>query len=58
MRAKVVHQIQKLAYGPDGAPRARKYYHNPRVRGTIIADALRRKYQGLKRAFKQGDFTL
>jgi hypothetical protein len=58
MRAKVVRQIRKLAYGPDGAPRDRRYYHHPRGPGTIIADDRCQRYQRLKTAYQAGKFTL
>jgi hypothetical protein len=58
MRAKVVRQIRRLAYGKGHHPGQVQCFDHPKIPCMIIADEPRRRYQSLKRAFKQGKFTL
>lgn len=57
MRAKVARRLRKSVYG-DFSLRARKYYHHPKIPGTIITDRRRQEYQRVKKAYKQGLFIL
>ena len=57
MRATVAKRFRKSCYG-DLSLRTRQHFHNPKIRGTVIADPRRQSYQELKRAYKRGEVRL
>lgn len=57
MSGKVAKRLRKATYG-ELSLRTRKYFHNPKVHGTIIADPRRQSYQRLKSAYMRGEVRL
>jgi len=57
MRATVAKCIRKSIYG-DLSLRTRQHFHNPKVRGTVIADPRRQAYQSMKSAYMRGEVKL
>ena len=57
MNSRVAKRLRKSVYG-ELSLRTRQHFHNPKVRGTVIADPRRQSYQELKRAYKRGEVRL
>lgn len=58
MSAKMMRRLRRLAYGSGHHPGPVIKYHHPKIRGVVIADEPRRRYQNLKQAYKRRLFTL
>ncbi len=66
MRAKLARRLRREIYGTDLSPRARKYFvGDPKkmrlpkcLAGCCIADARRRAYQAIKKAYKRGEVRI
>jgi len=57
MNGRATKRLRKTMYG-DLSLRTREHFHNPKVRGTVIADPRRQAYQELKQAYKRGEVRL